>query len=118
MGLAVSLEADGVSRHPAEVESQIYFVCLEGLQNIGKHAWRDVAATLRLWEVPRWLFLELRDHGDGFDLEAVAARGGLQNMRDRLESMGGHLWVRSSAGRGTVIRGVAPLRSPGRALAG
>jgi signal transduction histidine kinase len=120
MGLAVTLEARGIGRHPAEVETQIYFVCLEGLQNIGKHGGPDVAATLRLWEVPRWLYVELRDWGTGFDPETVDGGAGLQNMHDRLESMGGQLRIRSHAGRGTLIRGVVPLRRarpPGRAPA-
>jgi signal transduction histidine kinase len=120
MGLAVSLEARGIGRHPGEVETQVYFVCVEGLQNIGKHGGPAVAATLRLWEVPRWLYVELRDWGTGFDPDSVDGGGGLQNMHDRLESIGGQLRVRSHPGQGTLIRGVVPLRRarrPGRAPA-
>ena len=33
-----ALVADGVGRYPADVEAAVYFCCLEGLQNPGKHA--------------------------------------------------------------------------------
>ena len=34
----VTVEADGVGRFPADVESAVYFSCLEALQNVAKYA--------------------------------------------------------------------------------
>jgi len=110
MGLAVHLEAQSIGRHPPEVETQVYFVCLEGLQNIGKHCGPDVAATLRIWAVRRWLLFELRDMGPGFEPDAVGGGLGLENMSDRLASIGGRLSVVGRPGHGTVVKGVVPSR--------
>ena len=110
MGLSVNLEPHAVGRHPPEVEMQVYFVCLEGLQNIGKHCGPGVAATLRIWAVRRWLFFELRDNGPGFEEGSSEDGIGMQNMHDRLSSIGGWLSVVGRPGTGTVLKGVAPAR--------
>ncbi|MGH2904462.1 MAG: sensor histidine kinase [Solirubrobacteraceae bacterium] len=110
MGIDVRLQACGLSRHPDEIETQMYFVCLEALQNVSKHGGSDVTATLRLWEVKRTLYLELRDTGTGFDPERVETGSGLSNMRARLDSIHGRLTVASSNGGGTAIRAVVPIR--------
>jgi signal transduction histidine kinase len=110
MGIAVRLEAHGLNRYPREIETQLYFVCLEALQNMSKHGGPGVTATLRMWEVKRWLYLELRDTGIGFDSARVESGSGLPNMQDRLDSIGGRLTVVSGAGDGTLIRAVVPIR--------
>src|SRR5204862_2200453 len=76
----VRFETHRVGRHPAAIETAVYFVCLEGLQNISKHGGADANASLRLWEAHQWLFLELGDYGAGFSPKAVKAGSGLQNM--------------------------------------
>jgi signal transduction histidine kinase len=106
----VRLEARGVGRHPSQVESAVYFSCLEALQNVAKHAGRGAEATLRLWQHHAQLGFELRDSGKGFDLDAKAAGSGLHNMRDRLESIGGRLTVESLPGCGTLVMGVVPIQ--------
>jgi signal transduction histidine kinase len=110
MGLAVHLETHSVGRHPPDVEMEVYFACLEGLQNIGKHCGPDGVGTLRVWSVRRWLFFELRDTGPGFDRNAVGDGLGLENMHDRLSSIGGRLSIVSHPGDGTVLKGVVPAR--------
>jgi signal transduction histidine kinase len=112
MGIRARLEAHGVGRQPAETETQVYFVCLEALQNMSKHGGPGATATLRLWQDKRRLYFVLRDSGVGFDPEAVEAGRGLLNMRDRLEAVGGRLRIRSSDGCGTAIGGVVPVRRP------
>ena len=108
----VHFESHGVGRHPAAIETAVYFVCLEGLQNISKHGGADANASLRLWEANQWLFLELGDYGAGFSPKAVKAGSGLQNMHDRIASVGGRLRVEASAGYGTVLRAAVPIRRP------
>src|SRR5512132_1660888 len=39
---------------------------------------------------------------------AKQRESGLSNMRDRLESLGGELDIRSSVGRGTTVTGIVP----------
>ena len=36
-------EHDGIGRHPAELESAVYYCCLEAIQNATKHGGPDVA---------------------------------------------------------------------------
>ena len=41
---------DGVGRYPQELESAVYFCCLEGLQNASKHAKGATRITVKLFE--------------------------------------------------------------------
>jgi signal transduction histidine kinase len=116
MGLSVHLESASVGRQPLEVETQVYFVCLEGLQNIAKHCGQDVPATLKIWGVHRSLYFELRDTGPGFEPLAGGEGLGLENMHDRLASIGGWTLIASEPGRGTLVRGMAPTRAADSAM--
>ena len=104
-----SLESDGVGRHPPEVETAIYFCCLEALQNVGKYAGDGASAHVRLWEEAGGLLFEVDDDGAGFDPNGHAAGAGLTNMRDRLGAVGGTLRVESAVGQGTRVRGAVPI---------
>jgi signal transduction histidine kinase len=98
-----------VARYAPETEAAIYFCCLETLQNVAKHAGRDAAATVRLWEDSTTLCFQTRDSGIGFKLGTTPQGRGLVNMRDRLAAVGGTLTLSSRVGVGTVIRGCVPL---------
>jgi signal transduction histidine kinase len=102
------LEADGLTRHSKDIETAVFFACREAIQNTIKHApaARGVWVTLRQNDALRF---EVRDDGPGFEL-GPDGNGGLRNMRDRIETVGGRLTIDSAPGRGTSIRGVVPLR--------
>jgi signal transduction histidine kinase len=68
-----------------------------------------VTATLGIWTVDRQLCFELRDTGPGFERRTVGDGLGLENMADRLATIGGSLSVVGRPGEGTVVEGVAPL---------
>jgi signal transduction histidine kinase len=107
--LPVRLSIRGAQRHPPEVETAIYFTCLEAAQNAIKHA----KGATGLWVAIRensGVRFEVRDDGQGFEPPSGDFNGGLRNMRDRLEAMGGRLTIDSAPGHGTRIRGVIPLR--------
>jgi signal transduction histidine kinase len=107
--LPASVEVDGVGRHAPEIESAVYFCCLEALQNAAKHAGDGASARIRVWEDAGALRFEVSDDGAGFAATSQAEGAGLINMRDRLGAVGGTLGVESGAGRGTRIDGVVPL---------
>jgi signal transduction histidine kinase len=107
--LSASAEINGVGRHPAEVESAVYFCCLEALQNAAKYAGEGAEARVRVWKDGGNLRFEISDTGAGFDAQAAAEGDGLTNMRDRLGAVGGTLEVESAPGKGTRIRGAVPL---------
>ena len=104
----VSVEADGMERFPADVESAVYFSCLEALQNIGKYAGAN-AATILLSNGSGELRFEIRDDGRGFDPSATSYGTGLQGIADRLAALGGELTVTSAPGEGTAVAGRLPL---------
>jgi len=106
--LPASLAADGVGRHPPEVEAAVYFCCLEALQNAAKYAGDGASAQVRIWEDAGGLLFEVFDDGAGFETNRQSDGAGLTNMRDRLGAVGGMLRV-ESGGAGTRIHGVVPL---------
>ena len=100
-----------IDRHPDDVETAVYFCCLEGLQNVRKHAGVDAHAEIRLSQHADELAFEIIDDGIGYQPGAAGSVGtGLTNMRDRLVAVGGSLTIDASPGRGTRLHGRIPLR--------
>lgn len=106
--IAVSIHASGVARYSEDVEVAAYFCCLEGLQNIAKHAGPSAACSIRFWQDNGSLQFEVADTGRGFDRDSVESGKGLANMGDRLEALSGTLTVTSRLGEGTAVRGSVP----------
>jgi signal transduction histidine kinase len=107
--LPTAVHVDGVGRYPADIETTVYFSCLEALQNAEKHApgASEVSIVLRAGES---LEFEVRDDGPGLDVERPGGAhggGGLDNLRDRLEAVGGSLGI-SSSPHGTRVTGRVP----------
>ena len=103
------LDAAAVDRYPPEVESTVYFCCLEALQNTAKHAGENASATVRLGEAGGRLVFQVSDDGRGFDSTHGARGAGLANMTDRLGAIGGTLRIESAPGGGARITGTIPL---------
>jgi signal transduction histidine kinase len=109
--VATSVDADGVGRYPQEIETAVYFCCLEALNNVAKYAHAS-SATVKLFESDGILGFEVADDGTGFDPASTGYGTGLQGMADRLEATGGRLEVTSARGAGSTITGrvaVAPV---------
>ena len=102
--LRVHVVAVGVTRHPVELESAVYFTCVEALQNALKHAGGATAVWIKLSETRNRLRFEVRDDGPGFTLDDHDGRG-IANMHDRIEAIGGDLKVESHPGHGTRVSG-------------
>ncbi|HEX2410629.1 MAG TPA: histidine kinase [Solirubrobacteraceae bacterium] len=100
--------ATGTRRYPREIESAVYFCCLEALQNAGKHA-GGAAVVLELADEGERLRFDVRDDGAGFDPGRAHAGVGMTSMRDRLAAVGGELAIVSSPGRGTRVIGTILL---------
>ena len=98
-----------IGRYPPEIESAVYYCCLEALQNATKHAGPAAHITAHLTLEDRALRLEVRDDGPGFDVAAIHGGDGLRNMADRLGAVQGQLTIVSSPGNGTLISGVVPV---------
>src|SRR5215213_7172508 len=106
--LPVRLTAHGVTRNPPEVEAAVYFACLEAVQNVLKHAHGATTLWVSLRQAADLRF-DIRDDGRGFEPPSGDFKGGLRNMRDRLEAVGGRVTIDSGPGHGTRIRGSVPI---------
>ncbi|HEX6460813.1 MAG TPA: histidine kinase [Thermoleophilaceae bacterium] len=104
--LDTTVRSRGVGRYSQQVEAAVYFCCLEALQNAAKHSGaRHATVTLSEDEDLRF---EVRD--DGLGIRDPSVRGaGLDNMRDRIVSLGGRLTIESASGQGTRVIGTVPV---------
>jgi signal transduction histidine kinase len=98
-----------IGRYSPEIESAVYYCCLEALQNAIKHAGPSARIAACLTAGNGTLRLEVSDDGPGFDVSAVQSGDGLRNMEDRLGAVRGRLAVVSSPGGGTLVSGVVPI---------
>ena len=106
--IPVYVHADGAGRYASEIETAVYFCCLEAVQNVAKYA-GATRVTVSLAASNADLTFSVADDGVGFDPATTARGAGLTNMRDRLEALGGAFHVESTPGRGTVVHGDVPL---------
>lgn len=95
-------------RLPELVETTLFRVAQEALNNVRKHApASDVLVSLKIAD--RGIKLEVRDTGPGFNprsarpFSKAGERVGLAGMRERLRLLDGRLTVRSAPGRGTMV---------------
>jgi signal transduction histidine kinase len=109
--IPVRIRTDGLSRHSEELETTVYFCCLECVQNAAKHAGADASVTVRLGEDREGIWFCVEDDGPGFDLAKVERGAGLANLADRVEAIGGTLEIDTRPGEGTRITGELPLSS-------
>jgi signal transduction histidine kinase len=100
----VEVDAAGIGRYPAEIETAIYFCCVEALHNAARHA-PGSAVRISLAEDRGQVMFTVTDDGPGFDPAAKAAGSGLRNMSDRLAALGGSCQVDTRPGRGTAVAG-------------
>jgi signal transduction histidine kinase len=104
----VTVQPDGVGRYAQDVESAVYFSCLEALNNIAKYA--DASSVqIHLRQKDGLLSFEVFDDGRGFDPDAASRGSGLQGIADRLAALGGEVTVRSVPGEGTTVVGSVPV---------
>jgi signal transduction histidine kinase len=106
----VQLDVALSQRLPEPIETATYYVVAEALTNAAKHADAstvhvqvdadDNAAdgALRVW---------VRDDGRGG--ADPSGGSGLVGLKDRVDALGGHLWLHSPPGAGTTIEAELPL---------
>ena len=101
----VRLTVDVHERLPASVEVAAYYVVMESLANIGKHA-HATKASVEVVRTTDGVRVDIVDDGVG---GADTERGsGLRGLADRVEALRGRLRVWSPAGGGTRVRAEFP----------
>ena len=104
----VALEFEEIGRYSQEIESAIYFSCLEALQNVSKYANASLV-TIALARTDGQLSFSVADDGVGFDTGSTTQGSGLRGIEDRLDALGGMVRVKSSRGAGTTVGGSVPI---------
>ena len=114
-GIAARSIVDGRYELEPEAEATLLRVAQEALANVRKHA-RAGTVALTLTHLDDSTRLDVRDDGVGFEPESGgrarngwrAGGFGLTSMRERLESHGGTLTIKSAPGAGTTIMAALP----------
>jgi len=108
--IPVDLQVHADRRLPEPVEVSAYYVIAEALTNAARHA-RASAVTVTIEVAGDILRVAVRDDGAG---GADFARGtGLAGLKDRVEALGGRLFLHSPPGAGTSLRAELPLTTNG-----
>jgi PAS domain S-box-containing protein len=101
-------------RPAPEIETTIYRVVLEALNNVARHAQaKHVSIILERRE--SYVIAIVEDDGQGFDTEAVMGtlrqehRLGLLGMHERVNQLGGTLTVESTLGSSTTVIARIPM---------
>lgn len=92
---------------PVGTQEVIFRVTQEALTNIARHARAsEVLVRLGVYKKAQkeFLFLEVKDNGRGFDEQTVGSGMGLNNIRQRAQSIGGRTEIKSRPGYGTAVR--------------
>ncbi|MBV9926956.1 MAG: PAS domain-containing protein [Acidobacteria bacterium] len=98
---------DGAPRLAPEVETNLYRILQEALQNVHKHAGATHVSVLLERDDGR-VSLIVEDDGRGYDPDAEESAGtkkgmGVTNMRERASLVGGEVEIESTPGAGTTI---------------
>lgn len=112
-GLTVHAHLTLTRSLPKEVETALYRIAQESLNNLLRHAGAR-HLEVELVETPLGVALRLEDDGCGFDPNRLPAQTerrhlGLISMQERAEMLGGSLVVYSAPGAGTSVQVRIPL---------
>ncbi|HOU29486.1 MAG TPA: GAF domain-containing protein [Thermoleophilia bacterium] len=118
-GIAVDVDLEGADGLPADVNTALYVIAREALQNARKHA-RARSCSIVLREERSdagrtGLRMTVRDDGSGFDRDAalIADHFGLTMMDEQAALAGGALALHTSPDAGTTVEVTVPLeRTP------
>jgi PAS domain S-box-containing protein len=115
-GIQVEVFSTGMEKNrlSMEVETMLYRIAQEALNNVSKHS-QAKNVSLLLERRPDEIWLTIEDDGSGFELEKQAVSGGdgdglgLIGIRERTALVGGTVDIESSPGKGTNILVRIPL---------
>ncbi len=111
--IAITLDIGDIPRLPLELETTLFRIVQESLNNVHRHAESPTASvTLKSRAQGGLVELSIADQGRGFDsgnFASVAAAGvGLRGMRERVAQFGGVLRIESGPA-GTVVTAEVPV---------
>ena len=93
---------------PQEIQTVLYRVVQEALNNVGRHS-SATAVQVKLINNQNHILLEIADNGRGFNTRKVLSGKdaligfGIHSMRERVEICKGKFQIRSEPGKGTSV---------------
>ena len=113
--LQVTVEGQTICRLTTPVETALYRIVQEALNNATRHA-QASRATIRLEQNGHLIRCLVSDDGIGFDVPVVLSRKGRQGLgligiRERLNAIGGAYRIISAPGQGTTLQVEIPLEA-------
>jgi signal transduction histidine kinase len=104
----LTLDAAIDRRLPEAIEVAAYYVVAEALANVAKHAQASEVTVCARRADDR---LQISVQDDGIGGAETSNGSGLIGLKDRVESLGGNLRLRSPRGRGTSLHVTIPLNA-------
>jgi signal transduction histidine kinase len=108
--LVIEFAADEGERLLASVETALFRIVQESVNNVLRHAQAQHVQVILVRDTDQ-VELRVADDGQGFDtlLPRSGRHVGLWSMRERVEQLGGQFEVHSIPGQGTTVTTVVPL---------
>ncbi|MBW7912489.1 MAG: sensor histidine kinase [Taibaiella sp.] len=111
--LEVTLYTDGINeRLPSNVESVLYRVIQECVNNVIKHSHAN-KLDITLIKDEEGISITVEDNGKGFDTRTSPEGIGLKNIQTRIHYLKGSIEWDSAPGKGTVVTIQVPLTDVG-----
>jgi len=117
-GVPATVSVGGDERSlPAEVDRAAYRIVQEALTNVGRHAGRPAAVSVRLDYRPDGLAVQIDDDGQATPAAAPVPGTGLIGMRERVTALGGRLRAEPRPEGGFTVRAELPANGNGTGAA-
>ena len=97
------------TRHVAELETAVYRICQEAMNNAVKHSGAE-SLRVDVIEADDFVTIRVADAGQGFDPSERTDGFGLVGMRERVDLLGGRVAIESAPGEGTTLTARLPVR--------
>lgn len=103
-GLQIDLRVEGENRLPIAIESELYKIAQEALNNVVKHA-KAEQVTVHLHFTDQVCWMTIQDDGIGFEPATAQGGGlGLRSIAERIQQLDGTLLVENLPSGGTTLQ--------------
>ena len=119
-GIPINIHGEGPRPHlTSDFRAVVFRIAQEAITNIIRHA-NASQADINLIYTPTEIFMQIKDDGQGFDVQRIlqdgadsAACWGLLGMQERALLIGGTFIIHSEPGQGTCVEVRVPLSREG-----
>ncbi|MEI2582230.1 sensor histidine kinase [Scytonema sp. PRP1] len=108
-GLSISTCINLSGALPQEVNTTVYRIVQEALNNICKHA-AATAVKIQIKTIPGAMQLIVADNGKGFRRNALPKGFGLKGMAERVAALSGQFHIESEPGKGCQVKVELPIQ--------